>query len=218
MGFVPGAEQTLVRDRAEHDDLLAVLGFAIREKPAGLEHPASPDAGQIGFGAMQSREPALIAQHHASRLVDAGRDVLHAAHLRSNRHRIVAGQRGGGAKAGGRIAEPLARGRMVVLLHRIVFGVRDQRDIVGDGERDIVGIEPAVVIFDAAGAALAFHLVVSGHDGDDVHAGGHHLLFDRRARAIADGHHRDDGATPMVMPTSVSADRSGFRRSVFVAS
>ena len=79
---------------------------------------------------------------------------------------------------------------MVVLLHRIVFGVRRQHDIVEAWQPSIGHVEPSVVIFDAASAALAFHLVIAGDHRNHVHPGGDKLFFDRRSRAVSHSHHR----------------------------
>ena len=69
---------------------------------------------------------------HAHVLVDAAGDVLHAGHL-ANRIGIVERHRRRRAEAGFEIAEPLARGRMIVLLHRIVFRMeRGLHHIVAD--------------------------------------------------------------------------------------
>ena len=46
-GIRAGAEHALVRDGAEHDDLLTPLRFALREKAPVREHPGPPDARQI---------------------------------------------------------------------------------------------------------------------------------------------------------------------------
>ena len=61
-------------------------------------------------------------------------DELHAAHL-ANRVGIGRRQRRRGAEPGFDVAEPLARRRMIVLLHRIVFGMERREDhVVADGD------------------------------------------------------------------------------------
>ena len=67
-----------------------------------------------------------VVQDDARRLVHARRDVLHARDLIADGIGVGAGQRRRRAKARRRIAEAIARRRVVVLLHRVVFGMDRQ--------------------------------------------------------------------------------------------
>ena len=72
---------------------------------------------------MHAREPAAVwGFDDVDVLVDAFRHVLDALDL-ANLVGVGDGERGGGAEAGLGVAEPLARGGMVVDREGIVFGM-----------------------------------------------------------------------------------------------
>ena len=57
----------------------------------------------------------------------------------------------------------------------------------------------------------------AGENQNQVLAEPRDLRFDLRLRAVADADHRDDRATPMMIPSAVSADRNLFRRNARTA-
>ena len=68
----------------------------------------------------------LVAGFDVDVLVQTLGHVLHAADA-ANRVGVCGRQRGRRPEAGFAVAEPLPRGRVIVFLHRVVFGVREQR-------------------------------------------------------------------------------------------
>ena len=124
-------------------------------------------------------------------LVDAAGHVVHARQL-TNRLGIGERHRRRRPEAGFEIAEALARRRMIVLLHRIVFRMeRDLDDIVVEALERVPQRLPCVTLVRDRFVAVG-HLgpPVAGPDRDLIEAGGAHLLFDRSLRAGANRHHR----------------------------
>ena len=65
------------------------------------------------------------------------RNVLNALDLALNGVDIAEGERGRRAESGSRIAEPLRRRRMIVLLHRVVFRVGGGQEHVRRTHKEI---------------------------------------------------------------------------------
>ena len=118
------------------------------------------------------------------------------------------------AEAGLAVAEPLARRRMIVLLHRVVFGMassaegrrvldlgcqtarREGRSALRSATRgQALRASQRRRWLDGAAAEVVrrLHLVVAGGDDDEVHAGGADLILDGGFGAGADGDHRQHG-------------------------
>ena len=190
------AEQPFRRDRAEHDDLLGARLLARGEESSVAERPRAADLRQLKVGAVEAREPALLARDDVHFLVQPFGDVLDAANAADG---LGVGGRERRCRSEARlaVAEPLPRGRVIVLLHRIVF--RMERDQAKRGRRKR-GTTPFRVPrrrLDRAAAVVVgrLHLVVARGDDDQVHPGRADLIRDRRLRARADrdhGEHRRD--------------------------
>ena len=131
---------------------------------------------------------------HAHVLVDAAGDVLHAVHL-ADRVGIVERHRRRGAETGLEIAQPLARGRMVVLLHRIVFRMKGglEHVVAEPIERVFQRFARIALVGDGFVAVGDFRPPVAGANRNLVEAGRAHLLLDRSLGAGADRHHRQHG-------------------------
>src|SRR5947208_10765259 len=71
---------------------------------------------------MQTREPPFRAGFHVHVLVHAFGDILDAAQP-ANRIGVGRRKRRRGSQSRFGVAEPLARRRMIVLFHRVVFGM-----------------------------------------------------------------------------------------------
>ena len=120
------AEHALGRHAAEHHDLLRLRLLAGAEEPAAAERPRAANQRQTHVRAVEAREPAAVAGFDVDVLVQTLGHVLHAADA-ANRLGVRRRQRGRRAEAGLAVAEPLTRGRVIVFLHRVVFGMRKQR-------------------------------------------------------------------------------------------
>jgi hypothetical protein len=99
--------------------------FAAAEEAALAERPRAADQRQLCIGAVEPREPAFGAGLDVHVLVQAFGHVLDAAKA-ADGARIGGCQGRGGSEPGLAVAEALLRGRMVVLLHRVVFGMERQ--------------------------------------------------------------------------------------------
>ncbi len=113
--------------------------------------------------------------------------VLHAFDA-ADRGGVGRGQRRGRAQPGLRVAQPLARRRMVVLFHRVVFGMERGENDIRMSRSTMVGSR--LMIDHAAAVVFGLWLVVARGDDDEVHPGGADLLFDGRLGAGAEGDHR----------------------------
>ena len=108
----------LVCHRSEHDHLVAAFELALGEKAAVLPDPAPPNALEVRFCAVEAREPSAIsATTRADSCTPADTYCTPGTSDRmasaSARVSVAAAP-----KPGGRIAEPLTRRRVIVLLHR----------------------------------------------------------------------------------------------------
>ncbi len=194
----PGAEELLDDDAAENDNLRPAGQVPGGEEATLRKRPRPTDVRERRLGTMEPRKPPLAAENHARGLVDGRRHVLNPTHLAADGVGIVSGERCGGAKAGGRIAQPLTCGRVIVFLHRVVFRMTnwsDDRTILNaeDGafEPEHIGVNRVrLVIGHATPAVVALHAVVARGDRDDVHAGRGHLVCDRRPCTVPNRHHR----------------------------
>jgi hypothetical protein len=125
--------------------------------------------------------------------VDARGDILDAADLLANRFRVSAGQRGSRPEPRGRITQPLPRSRVIVLFHRVVFGMIRSEDYIWSGLM-VLGLMSRLMIHDAATVVGHCRLVIARRDDDDVEARRHDLLLNRGLRAPAKCRRRHHGA------------------------
>src|SRR4030095_7606262 len=118
-----GPKDLLANDAAEHQHLLGIPLLATTEETSMLKCPRAPNLRNLQIGAVQAGEPSPVAMDDTRVFVNSRRHVLNAANLVSYCVCIGTAQRRRGAESCRRIAEPLTCGRMIVLLHRIVFGM-----------------------------------------------------------------------------------------------
>jgi len=201
------AEHPLGGHAAEHDHLFGPRLLAGVEEPPARDRPRAANQRQVQVRAVQPGEPAFVARLDVHVLMQTFRDVLHAANA-SNGLGVFRRERRGRPESGLAVTQTLARRRMIVLLHRIVFGVREQRrreerhntrrahyrDFFARFRalRDIVIPPERRRRFHGAAAEVVgrLHLVVAGGDDDQIHARGADLIFDGRFGAGADRDHR----------------------------
>src|SRR5439155_13894138 len=142
---------------------------------------------------MKAREPAFCPGSHMDVLVYTFGDVLHAAQL-THRTGVAGAERRRRSHSCLAVAKPLARGGMIVFLHRVVFGmerdgnyesfsvlrsrfsVLNEERSTENGERRTIPLVLACRwLDDAAEVVIDFGFVVAGRHHDQVHAGGPHL-------------------------------------------
>ena len=103
----------------------------MKKRPDG-ERPRPADRRQLDVAAVQPVNQRAFARGGVHVLVNPFGDELHAAQA-ADRLRVGRRQRRRRAETRLGVAEPLPRRRMIVLLHRIVFGVKAGEDDVRPG-------------------------------------------------------------------------------------
>ena len=190
---IRAAEQTLGGDRAEDDHLLGARLLAVGEEAAAAERPGAPNQRQLEIGAVKPREPPRPVGGDVHVLMQALCDILHARNA-ADRVGVVGGKRRRRAEARFAVAEALTRRRVIVLLHRIVFGVR-RKNRLDERQRAtperIRRLERRRRLDGAAAEVVRrFHLVVARGDHDQVHARRADLVADRGFGAGSNRDHR----------------------------
>ena len=144
--------------------------------------PRSADQRQRNIVAVQAREPAFGAIDNVRVVMKSLGDILDAFDFADG---VGIGRRERGRRAEPRfgVAEALAGGGMVVLFHRVVFGMPHR-----DKERPVV-FEQVALLFHRACIVVRFRFVIAGGDDDGVHPGRAYLVLDRGLRAAAKRDH-----------------------------
>ncbi len=97
-GSASASEQDVVDGLAEHRDLGRARHVLRAEEAADPRRPRA-DERQVDVGALDAREPVLIAGDDLRLHADAGRQILHARHLVADRVGVLRRQRARRARA-----------------------------------------------------------------------------------------------------------------------